>query len=273
MTIPRLLPWTLVAVAALVGCATVPYTNRSQLLMTSESEEVELGADVYREVLKKEKVVTDPAIVAPVREVGKRIAAVANRPDYEWEFNVIDAPKVANASVLPGGKVLVYSGLFAVAQDTAGLAAVLAHEVGHAIARHGGERMSQGTMVQLGQMVLGTAVAFSDSSPAAKQGIMAAFGLGAQYGVMLPFSRSQESEADHIGMILMAKAGYDPEAALRLWERFASQGGGAPPEFLSTHPSYTTRQQTISGWLPEARGYLTKERAPVSRLPKVGGAG
>lgn len=264
----------LIAVVAVSGCATVPYTNRSQLLISSEAEEVRLGADVYRDVLKKEKVVHDPAVVGPVREVGQRIAAAANRPDYQWEFNVIDAPQVANASVLPGGKVLVYSGLFAVAQDTAGLASVLGHEVGHAIARHGGERMSQGTLVQLGQLAVGTAVAFSDNTPAAKQGIMAAFGLGAQYGVMLPFSRSQESEADHIGLILMAKAGYDPEAALKLWQRFAAQGGGAPPEFLSTHPSYSTRQETIRGWLGEARTYLPKDgAAPVSRLPTVPGGG
>ncbi len=266
----HLLLWLPTVALVLSSCATVPYTNRSQLLLSSEAEEVRLGADVYRDVLQKEKVVHDPQIVGPVREVGQRIAAAAQRPDYQWEFNVIDAPGVANASVLPGGKVLVYSGLFPVAQDTAGLAAVLGHEVGHAIARHGGERMSQGTLVQLGGLVLGTAVAFSDQSPAAKQGIMAAFGLGAQYGVMLPFSRSQESEADRIGLILMAKAGYDPEAALRLWQRFAKQSNGAPPEFLSTHPSYDTRQSTIRGWLPEARGYLTSaSAAPVVALPAI----
>jgi len=259
----------LAAVSLLIGCATVPFTNRSQLLFTSEEQEAALGAEVYQHVLAEEPVVRDARISDPVRDVGRRIAAVSDRPDYEWEFNVIDEPETANAAVLPGGKVMVYTGLYPIARDTAGLAAVLAHEVGHAIARHGGERMSQGSLMQM--LGMGLAVAFSGAAPETQQGVMAAFGLGAQYGVMLPFSRSQESEADHIGMILMAKAGYDPQAALELWERFEAQGGtGGPPEFMSTHPSYGTRQAQIRGWLPEARQYLPDaSRAPVQKLPGV----
>ena len=259
----------LVALAAtLFACATVPYTDRTQLLLTSAEQEAALGAEVYQHVLAAEAIVRDPRLVEPVREVGRRIAAVADRPEYNWEFNVVDEPQTANASVLPGGKVIVYSGLFPVARDTAGLAAVMAHEVGHAIARHGGERMSQTTLLQA--LGTGLSIAFEGSSAATQQGVMAAFGLGAQYGVLLPFSRSQESEADHIGMILMAKAGYDPQAALELWERFEAQGSAGPPEFLSTHPSYGTRQQQIRNWLPEARGYLDPgNRAPVEPLPAV----
>lgn len=257
-----------VVAVLLCGCATVPYTNRTQFLITSESQEAALGAQVYQKVLSEEDIVRDPRLVDPVREVGRRIAAVANRPDYNWEFNVINAPDTANASVLPGGKVIVYTGLYPVARDTAGLAAVLAHEVGHAIARHGGERMSQSTLLQA--LGTGLSIAFDGADTATQQGVMAAFGLGAQYGVLLPFGRSQESEADHIGLVLMAKAGYPPEAALELWQRFAAQGSAGPPEFLSTHPSHGTRQQQIREWLPEARGYLQSgDLAPVVPLPAI----
>lgn len=269
MTKPGVLVgWVTVFSVCVAACATVPFTQRSQLLLTSEAQEVALGVEAYRHVLQEEKVVTDPRLTAPVREVGRRIAAVANRPDYAWEFNVIDAPTVANAAVLPGGKVLVYSGLFPVARDTAGLAAVMGHEVAHAIARHGGERMSQGMVLEM--VGSGLAVAFQSASPAKQQAILAAFGVGSQVGVVLPFGRNQESEADRIGMTLMAKAGYDPVAALELWERFEAQSSGAGgPEWLSTHPSYGTRQANIRKWIPEARQHLPAEAAPVERLPSV----
>lgn len=266
----RLVLWGFACLSVLwAGCATVPFTQRSQLLLTSEAQEMALGAEVYQHVLKDEKIIKDPRIVAPVREVGQRIAAVANKPDYAWEFNVIDAPDVANASVLPGGKVLVYSGLFPVARDTAGLAAVLGHEVAHAIARHGGERMSQGMVLDL--VGAGLSTAFQGASPQKQQAILAAFGLGAQVGVMLPFGRSQESEADQIGMALMAQAGYDPVATLELWERMRAQASGtAPPEWLSTHPSYGTRVANIRKWLPEARSYFRPDPAArVDPLPAI----
>lgn len=247
------------------ACATTPYTNRSQFILLDSSQEVALGADAYQQVLKQEPIVRDAATIAAVREVGERIARVANRPDYKWEFTVIDDPKQANAFALPGGKVAVYTGLFPIARDSAGLAAVLGHEVAHAIARHGAERMSQNVLVELAGT--GLAVGIGSYSPATQGAIMGAFGLGAQYGVVLPFGRSQESEADHIGLILMAKAGYDPEAALQLWQRFEAVGGGNPPEFLSTHPGYGTRQTDIRKWLPEARQYLASPSAPVKPLP------
>jgi predicted Zn-dependent protease len=249
------------------ACATVPYTNRSQLIMLSQADEQALGADAYKQVLAKEPILRDPDVTGLVREVGLRIANVANKPDYQWEFTVIQED-VANAFALPGGKVAVYTGLFPIAKDTAGLAAVLGHEVGHAIARHGAERMSQGVLVDL--LATGASVALGGQSAAVRQASMAAFGLGAQVGYLLPFSRSQESEADHIGIILMAKAGYDPSAAIALWQRFAQAEKGRPPEFLSTHPNPEGRQVDIRGWLPEAQRYYNAAKAaPVRELPIV----
>jgi len=250
------------------ACATVPYTHRSQFIVISESEEMQLGVAAYQEVLREEKIVRDPAIVNVVEKVGRRIAEAADKPEYNWQFTVIDDPKSVNAFALPGGKVAVYTGLFPVARDEAGLAAVIGHEVAHALARHGAERMSQGLALEIA--AVGLSAALGDASPATQQGVMQAFGLGAQVGVVLPFSRSQESEADRIGLILMAKAGYDPEAALSLWRRMEEQGKNGPPEFLSTHPGYETRQQNIRSWIAEARKYYRPDPAlTVEPLPVV----
>lgn len=263
----------LIAVCA-GACASAPYTHRSQFILVSESQETALGADAYRQVLSKEKVNNDPNINAVVREVGERIARVADRPDYKWQFTVIDAPDTVNAFALPGGKVAVYTGLLPVAKDTAGLAAVLGHEVGHAIAHHGAERMSQA----MGAQAIGTvlAVGLSGTDPNSANAIMQLYGLGAQVGVLLPWSRTQESEADHIGLILMAKAGYDPGAALALWQRMEKLEGkgknSAPPEFLSTHPGYGTREQDIKTWLSESqRYYQPNANAKVIPLPVPSG--
>ena len=251
----------------LAACATVPYTNRSQLMLVPESQDLTLGAQAYSEVLKKAKVAHDPKLVDAVREVGERIAKAADKPDYKWEFSVISDDKMINAFALPGGKVAVYTGLFPVAHDSAGLAAVLGHEVGHALARHGAERMSQ--MIPLQAAELGLSVYLGSAAPGTQQAVMQAFGLGAQYGILLPFSRSQEAEADHIGLILMAKAGYDPHAALELWQRFEKTGEKTPPEFLSTHPSYGTRQRNLEAWLPEAQRYF-KPDPDVKVVPLPG---
>jgi predicted Zn-dependent protease len=259
---------TLLAVA---GCSTVPYTNRSQFMVMSESDDLKLGAAAYQQVLKKEKIVHDPQITAPVQEVGRRIAAAADKPDYQWEFTVIDDPKQANAFCLPGGKVAVYTGIFPIAKDEAGLATVIGHEVAHALARHGAERMSTGLALQAAGAAV--AIATGGQSAATQQAVMAAYGLGAQYGVALPFSRSQESEADRIGLILMAKAGYDPRAALGLWRRMEQYAGGkGPPEWLSTHPAESTRQQNIQNWIAEAQQYFQPPPAPDNPLPAIAGA-
>jgi predicted Zn-dependent protease len=268
--------WTRVAVlgliAALSGCATVPYTKRSQFIMMSESEDLALGADAYKQVLSKAKIERDPRFTEPVQRVGQRIAAVADKPGYKWEFVVIDDPKQVNAFCLPGGKVAVYTGLFPVARDEDGLAVVIGHEVAHALARHGAERMSTGMALN----VLGAAVAIGAGTQggAVQQAAMSAYGLGAQVGVALPFSRSQESEADQIGLILMAKAGYDPAAAIGLWQRMErASGGKGPPEWLSTHPAPTTRQDDIRAWIKEAmRYYRAQPGVTNALLPAISGA-
>jgi predicted Zn-dependent protease len=253
----------------IVACTQVPFTNRSQLILISAEEETKLGSQAYREVLSKSPTTNADRYVEPVRRIGERLARAAERPDYQWQFAVIDDPKQVNAFALPGGKVAVYTGILPVAADSDGLAVVMGHEIAHVIARHGAERMSQGLAAELGAGVLGAAAGGGPSGNL----LLAAYGLGTQLGVLLPYSRTQESEADHIGLILMAKAGYDPRAAEGFWQRMArASSGGGPPEFLSTHPSHDTREQQIRAWLPEALGHLdAASRAPVERLPSISG--
>src|SRR5687767_14645496 len=228
------------ALLALAACESVPVTGRSQLLLIPEGTEVSMGLDSYQQVLSKSKVSTDPRLNEQVTRVGRRIAQATGRTDYQWEFKVIEDKQV-NAFCLPGGKVAVYTGILPIARDDAGLAAVLGHEVAHAIARHGGERVSQTLLVQTG--LAATQVALSGNDPRTVQAVTSLLGAGASVGVLLPWGRAQESEADHLGLIYMAKAGYDPRAARDLWQRMddASKGASRPPEFLSTHPLPTTR--------------------------------
>ena len=242
-----------------VACQTVPITGRSQLLLLSEGEEVQMGIQSYQEVLRKAKLSTDPAANDLVRRVGTRIAAATGKTDYQWEFKVIEE-KQANAFCLPGGKVAVYTGILPITRDEAGLAAVLGHEVSHAIARHGAERVSQNLLVEVG--LAGTMAALSRGDPNTVKNVGALLGAGASVGLLLPWGRAQESEADHLGLIYMAKAGYDPHAARDLWVRMAeaSKGSGRPPEFLSTHPSEATRIKQIEAWLPEAMQYYRPTR-------------
>jgi len=256
----------LLVVAA--ACATVPYTERSQFMLVPHSQEVALGAEAYRELLAHAVLLNDPRLLTPVREVSDRVAHVADKPQYQWEVNIIDDDSMINAFALPGGKIGVYTGLLPLAHDTGGLATVIGHEVAHALARHAGERMSQGLLLQVG--AVGLSVALGAQSPATRDAIMQAFGLGAQLGVILPFSRSQEAEADRIGLIVMAEAGYDPRGALDLWKRFETAGDRVPPEFLSTHPSYGTRQRNLESWLPEALPhYRADAPAPTAVLPSL----
>jgi len=210
-----------------------------------------MGLDAYRQVLKKAKLSTDPVAIEQVRRVGRRIAEATGRTDYQWEFSLIE-DKQANAFCLPGGKVAVYTGILPITRDDSGLAAVLGHEVSHAIARHGGERVTQTLLVQMG--LAATQVALARNDPVVVQQVTALFGAGATVGLLLPWSRAQESEADHLGLIFMAKAGYDPHAALDLWNRMAeaAKGRDRPPEYLSTHPSEATRIKQIEAWIPEA---------------------
>ena len=237
---------------AVASCQTVPLTNRPQLLLIPEGTEIQLGLSPYQEILQKARVSHDPALNEQVTRVGTRIAEATGRTDYQWEFRVLE-DKQANAFCLPGGKVAVYTGILPITRDDAGLAAVLGHEVSHAIARHGGERLSQQLAVQGGLLAVQGALARRDGPTV--QLVAAALGAGATVGVLLPWSRLQESEADHLGLIFMAKAGYHPSAARDLWVRMASLGGPRQPEFLSTHPAPQTRIAQIEAWTPEALQY------------------
>jgi predicted Zn-dependent protease len=237
-----------------IGCAQAPITGRPQLMILPEAQEIQMGMVAYQEVQKKSPLSTDAQIIARVREVGMRIARASGRTDYQWDFTVFEEPGTINAFCLPGGKVGVYTGILPIAQNDAGLATVIAHEVAHAVARHGGERVSQGVLVQMGETALNAALRNRD--PGTIQIINEAFGLGVNVGVILPFSREQESEADHMGLIYMAKAGYDPREAVPFWQRMKqAEKGGRPPAFLSTHPAPETRIRDIQGWIPEASGY------------------
>jgi predicted Zn-dependent protease len=238
---------TLVLTAA---CATVPYTHRKQFNLISHQDEAKLGEDAYAEVLKKNRLSGNAEYQAQVRGVGARIAAAAKQPDFRWEFNVLEGKEV-NAFCLPGGKVAFWDGIMPICADEDGIAVVMGHEVAHALAHHGAERMSQGMGANLIGEIL--AVGLGKSDPAVRDNALQLYGLGANVGVILPFSRSNESEADHIGLILMAEAGYDPRKAPEFWRRMAgSAKGNKPPEFLSTHPSDEKRIRQLEGWIPEA---------------------
>lgn len=227
-------------------------TGRRQLLLVSEQDELQMGLTAYDDVLKDVKLSTDAQKIAQLERVGKRIAAAANRPDFKWEFKLIDDDETVNAFCLPGGKIAVYSGLLPVAKNDHGLAAVLGHEVAHATLRHGGERVSQTTLAQLGQQALMAGIAGKD--PAVINAVRGAYGIGAQVGVLLPYSRTHETEADKVGLLYMAKAGYEPEEALAFWTRMAEASGGAMSiELLSTHPSPATRIAELKKALPAAK--------------------
>lgn len=230
---------------------TVPFTERKQLRTMDVRQEMQLGLQSYQQILSDSRVVTNEPVVEVVREIGTKIARAAapEDPGFEWTFNVIDSEQV-NAFALPGGYTAVYTGLIPVAQNEDGLAVVMAHEVGHALAHHGAERMAQQNM----QRIVGAGVAMGAGGMdgQAQQAVMGVFGGISQYGYALPFSRKHESEADYIGLILMARACYDPREAPRLWERMAAAGGATPPEFQSTHPSPQTRINDFQQWMPEA---------------------
>ncbi|MFO0701669.1 MAG: M48 family metallopeptidase [Nitrospira sp.] len=265
----------------MVGCQTNPYTGRSQLLMTSVGQEVQMGAQAYNQVKSDPKMrpSQDPREIEPVKRVAARIVEAAKRSKYaemaqqfQWEVTVIKDDKTANAFALPGGKMAVYTGIFPMAKTEAGLAAVMGHEVVHALARHGAERMSQGQVANIGMQVVGAAIGVSSKNPMLGQAAMAALGAGAQVGVLLPFSRKHESEADYIGILLAADAGYDPRESVALWERMGQMsGGGGPSEFLSTHPSHDTRIEQLKEWMPEAMAiYQKRAPMPAAPLPEVG---
>lgn len=266
----------------LAGCETNPYTGRSQLLLTSVGQEVQMGAQAYDQIRRdpKMKLSQDPREIEPVKRVAAKIVEAAKRSKYgemaqqfQWDVTVIKDDKTANAFALPGGKMAVYTGIFPVAKTEAGLAAVMGHEVVHALARHGAERMSQGQLTNAAVQMAGAALGASGGNPMLGQATMAALGVGAQVGVLLPFSRAHESEADYVGILLAADAGYDPRESVALWERMAQlSGGGGQAEFLSTHPGHDTRIDQLKEWMPEALAiYEKRTPVPAALLPAVGG--
>ncbi len=256
---------TVVAVLMLLSaCATVPVTGRSQLLLMPESQLDAMSFQEYRQFLATHPLSHDQRAVDMVRRVGWRIARAVEKylaahgqldliADYKWEFNLVEGKEV-NAWCMPGGKVVVYTGLLPVARNETGLAVVMGHEIAHAVARHANERVSQQLALQLGGSALSTA--FGSSGTATNAVFRDLYGLGANLGVLLPYSRLQETEADHLGLIFMAMAGYDPREAIDFWKRMMNyKKGGSPPELLSTHPSDRTRIEQIIKFMPEALKY------------------
>lgn len=231
----------------LSGCMHSSLVNRRQLLLVSSAQEMDLGKQAFEETLKKEKICGNAAANTHLEAIGKRIAAVSHKPGWQWEFKLIDKAKTLNAFALPGGKVAVYTGLYGPLKNEASLAAVMGHEVAHAIARHGAERISRAMVVNAGVKAVDINMGNSEH----RKSVMGALGVGAQVGLMLPFSREMELEADGIGLIYMAKAGYDPREAVYFWDRFSKQAG-ASIELLSTHPAGPTRIENLRRLMPQA---------------------
>ena len=231
------------------ACTTTPISNRSALILIPKSQEISLGKQSYNQILKKEKKSEDTQLNQIVQRVGQRIISVSDMPTLEWEIKLIESDQ-KNAFALPGGKIAIYTGILSVAKNEAGLATVMSHEIAHVIARHGAQRMPQQMLLQ-GAMI-GARLSMKNSTQ--RNIILSALGVGVLYGFTLPFSRLHESEADQIGLIYMAKAGYDPNEAINFWQRFGQvKGGKGSPEWISTHPADATRIQGLRSYLSRAK--------------------
>jgi predicted Zn-dependent protease len=248
-----------------IACTTNPFTGKQTLALVPNSQILPMAFQQYDQFLSENKVITGTPDANRVKSVGQKIAVAAERfltangyagylQDYRWEYNLVEDPAV-NAWCMPGGKIVFYTGILPITQNEAGIAAVMGHEVAHALANHGQQRMSAGQLQQIGAVAGNIALS---NDPKYQNIFNQAYGIGSTVGVMLPFSRSHETEADRIGLTLMAIAGYDPIVGAQLWERMSQQGGGAPPEFLSTHPSNETRINNIKQWAPGARAEAKK---------------
>ena len=262
-------PLLLLALTALLwaGCGSVPLTGRRQLLLVSDQEVLSSSLTQYNDYMKTAPRSSSAKQAAMVKRVGQKIAQAteaylrqnglaAEVKNFQWEFNLV-ADKQVNAFCMPGGKIVVYEGLMKLVTSDDELAVVIGHEVAHAVAKHSNERMSQQLMAQYGAQIMGQAL--SNKSAAVQQIGNSVYGLGAQYGVMLPFSRKHESEADYMGLVFMAMAGYNPEVAVNFWQKMSAGKSGSTPEFMSTHPSDATRINEIKQHLPEIEKYRAKK--------------
>lgn len=250
-------------VFAFLCCSKVPITGRRQMNMLPETTLMSMSLTNYNDFLSKNKVISNSKETAAIKNVGSKIANAVTKflndkkqskriKNYKWDFNLVD-DKAVNAWCMPGGKVVVYTGILPITKDETGLAVVMGHEIAHAIARHGNERMSQGLIAAAGGLALD--VALSQKPDETRQLFLSAYGIGSSVGVMLPFSRLHESEADKMGLVFMALAGYNPEKAVEFWERMSANKSGKVPEFISTHPSDETRIKKIKEFLPQALKY------------------
>ena len=248
-----------VALMLLAGCSSVPLTGRKQVLLVSDQEVLSSSLTQYNDYIKTATKSSNAKQSAMVTRVGQKIAAATEQylrqnglesevKNFAWEFNLVKDQQL-NAFCMPGGKIVVYEGLLGIVSSDDELAVVVGHEVAHAVAKHSNERMSQQLMAQYGAAILGQAV--SNRSTAVQQLATSVYGIGAQYGVMLPFSRKHESEADYMGLVFMTMAGYNPDVAVGFWQKMSAGGSGSVPEFMSTHPSDATRIAEIKKWLPE----------------------
>jgi predicted Zn-dependent protease len=248
------------------SCSLVPLTGRRQLSLVSDADMLSMSFVQYDQFLKENTLSTNTVQTNMVEGVGRRIQNAVTTyftrnnlsrelNGFAWEFNLIESKDV-NAWCMPGGKVVVYTGILQVTQNEAGLAVVMGHEIAHAVAKHSNERMSQALLAQLGGQTL--AAALRDKPQETQQIWMTVFGVGVQVGAMLPYSRLQEGEADHLGLIFMAMAGYDPNSSVDFWQRMSQNAGAKPPEFLSTHPSDENRIRKIKSEIPEAMKYYKK---------------
>jgi len=258
MLIKYLIAFNIGFLVTIVSCVTTPETNRKQFVAVSEGQMASLGEDAWKEIKTKEKLSTDTQASAAVESIGRKIAAASGK-NYSWEFSLFESKEI-NAFCLPGGKVGVYTGILAIAKNNAGLAAILGHEVAHAVARHSAERVTQSLLVA--GVLISIDKAMEDSNR--KKMVLAGLGLGAQFGVILPYSRFHESEADSIGLTYSAKAGFDPREAPAFWQRMSSTGG-QPPEFLSTHPNPGSRIRALESQMPEALSLYEKSQ----KIPTV----
>lgn len=251
--------------AVLVGCKRVPYTDRRQLNIVPEAFMNDLSVQAYREMRREGVVIDSGDSVTRMRRIANDISAVTNRDDFRWRTTLFDDDEMVNAWCMPGGKIGFYTGILPVLRNDAGMAFVMGHEVAHAVLQHGAERMSQQIVAMGGLAAVGLYITnrteVEDTQAAM---ILAVLGLGAQVGVMLPFSRMHESEADRVGLMFMARAGYPPEESIRLWNRMERQSGGLNIAFLSTHPSYDSRRSDLRARMAQANNRYEKNRHKLS---------